>query len=395
MAIRRNAWRYPFQAGGIVGADYFWGRDDERRRIAQVYEAGTIAVLAGQRRMGKTSLAEIVGRDLASAGKLRWGMLSVRETTPANFPDKLLSTVFSLRQDRPVRNVFDRAVAFARTIRIQPRVEADPATGVVGFKFDAHRAGANPDDAAVYHAILEMLEDAPAAGRPVALVLDEFQDVTKSAPLFPEVLKSRARSGQGVAILLMGSSQHLMDELVSSPSAPLYRIGGQISLGPLPRDIVRREAQRRFGWNSVVITNAVMDQLYDVCDGVSQDIQLLCFQGLEEALRHGWDEITPERLEIVVQDVVEQNIDRFVDRWNLLTAIQRQVLVAVAQYGGTGVFGREFLRRIDPARPFLPATVRRSLLAMVDKDILEYAPPEGYRFKDALMRAYIRRLVAV
>ena len=359
-----------------------------------MYESGTIAVLSGQRRMGKTSLAELVGKEMSASGQLRWAMLSVRETTEANFTSKLLGTVFHLREGHRMSSMLDRAVAFARTVRLQPKVEAD-ITGAVSFKFDTRRATTNPDDAAVYHDILETLERIPAEkGRNVALVLDEFQDIMKSAPLFPEVLKTRAGSGRGLAILIMGSSQHLMDELINSPSAPLYRIGLQIALGPLPREVVREEVRRRFGWNSVKVSDAVVDQLFDACGGISQDIQLVCLNGLEDALRHSWKELTAERLDMVVHDVVEQNLDRFVDKWNQLTAIQRDVLVAVAEYGGHAVLGQDFIRRINPARPPLPATVRRSVLAMVDKDILESGPPEGYRFKDALLGYYVRRIVA-
>ena len=395
MAIRATARRYPFQAGGITSAEYFWGREDERRRVRQVYESGTIAVMSGQRRMGKTSLAELVGKEMVAAGELSWGMLSVRETTPANFASKLLGAVFHLREGRRASKAFDRAVTFAKALRFQPRVEADPFSGVLNFKVDGTKAADAVDDAGVYHDILETLEKAPAENRKsVALVLDEFQDITKSAPLFPEVLKTRARGGHGLAILIMGSSQHLMHELTNSPSAPLYRIGPQIALGPLPREVVRHEVKRRMGWNGVSVADAVVEELYEVCAGVTQDIQLLCLTGLEEALRHGWKEITSERLDVIVHDVVEQNIDRFVDKWNQLTAIQREMLVGVAEYGGREVQGREFLKRVNPARPPLPATARRSVMAMVDKDILEGGPPEGYRFKDALLAWYVRRMVA-
>ncbi|MHB8620101.1 MAG: ATP-binding protein, partial [Chloroflexota bacterium] len=189
--------RYPFQAGGIVGSDYFWGRQDEQRRVRQVYESGTIAVMSGRRRMGKTSLAALVGANMARAGELSWGLLSIRETTRANFSSKLLGTVFTLREGHHLSNTFERAVTFAKSIRLQPRVEADPSSGSISFKVDAQRVAADrQDEAAVYHDILGTLEKVPGqSGRNVALVLDEFQDILKSAPLFPEVLKSRARGG--------------------------------------------------------------------------------------------------------------------------------------------------------------------------------------------------------
>jgi hypothetical protein len=345
--------------------------------------------------MGKTSLAQIVGQEMAAAGKLSWAMLNVRETTPANFPAKLLATVFQLREGHHVANLLDRAVAFARGIRLQPVVEADAATGSISFKVDARRVSAESDEAGLFHDILDTLEDAPRRGkRKAALVLDEFQDIAKSAPLFPEVLKSRAGSGRGLAILLMGSIQHLMSELVSSPSAPLYRIGPQIPLGPLPIEAVRMEVRQRFGWNGIAVSETVVDELYATCAGVPQDIQLICLNALEEALRQRWKELTAERLAAVVRQTVEENIDRFVDKWNQLTPVQREVLVAISQYGGGKPFSREFIMRVDPVRPPLPATVRRSLLSMVDKEVLEASAPEGYRFKDALFAYYVRTVIA-
>src|SRR5712692_10155997 len=107
--------RHPFQADGIVGPEYFWDREDERRRIREVYESGTIAVLSGARRMGKTSLAEIVGREMVAAGQLNWAILSVRETTPANFAAKLLAVVFQLREGHNISNLMERALTFARS----------------------------------------------------------------------------------------------------------------------------------------------------------------------------------------------------------------------------------------------------------------------------------------
>jgi hypothetical protein len=387
--------RYPFQAGGTVSAEYFWDREDERERVRHVYQSGSIAVLSGWRRMGKTSLAAVVGTEMEAAGQLRWGILNVRETTASNFASKLLAKIFQLREGHRIEGLFERAVSFARSLRVQPAVEADPVSGGVSFKFEARRTALEGDDAAaVYHDSLSTLEGIASEGTvPVALVLDEFQDVMTVAPLFPEVLKSRASGGHSLALLLMGSSEHLMTQLVGSPSAPLYRIGAQIWLGPLPVAVVIEEVRRRFGWNGIATGEDAARQVYELCAGVTQDIQLLCGAALEHALRQGWQELTAERLRAVMADVVEQNIDRFVDRWNQLTAIQRDVLVAVAEFGGQRTLSKAFLRRINPADPPLPATVRRALMALVDKELLEASAPEGYRFKDPLLAYYARELV--
>lgn len=70
--------------------------------------------------------------------------------------------------------------------------------------------------------------------RPAALVLDEFQAITRHGTHLPDLLKGLADEHPKVALVVAGSQQHLMEEVVSSRQAPLCGIAERLALGPIP-----------------------------------------------------------------------------------------------------------------------------------------------------------------
>jgi AAA+ ATPase superfamily predicted ATPase len=161
----------------IMSPDIFLDRRSELARLDRL--AGpALAVLWGRRRIGKTRL-------LVEWSRRRGGLYTVADQSA----------------EVVQRRYFAEAVA----------------TKVPGFAEVAY-----PD----WRALLRALAREPARSAiPGPLIIDEAPYLFESCPSLPSVLQSfidhEARDA-GLIVVLAGSSQHMMQDLVLGPAAPLY-----------------------------------------------------------------------------------------------------------------------------------------------------------------------------
>jgi hypothetical protein len=385
---------HQFQRSGTVGPNHFWDREQEKRSLERLIAAGEIGFVEGPRRVGKSSLALIVKEDLEARRGWRIGYLNLRTVTSATLPDRLVTVIASLTHRNPVAQVSDRVRGMIGWFRVRPQVVAGvDALGrpSASLKFEPFRT---EDEGAVLEDILKLLAEAPKhANTKVALIIDEFQEVLNLAPLLPDLLKASFQSGQNAAVVLMGSRQSLMDDIAHSPSAPLYRIGPSIPVGALPREIVREEIAKRFGWAKIKAGSAVADTIFDTCDGIAQDIQTVCAVLLDRAGLEGWRTIEESHLPAVFDEVLTEVSPRFLDLWTDLSPVQQELLAAIAQYGGASITSQAFLEKLNPHRRRASPAVLKAARALKDRDVLDTID-RGYHFKDPFFALYLQRVVA-
>jgi hypothetical protein len=384
----------PFQRTGTVGPDYFWDRAEERRRLERLIAGGEIGFVEGPRRVGKSSLALLVKDELEARRGWRIGYLNLRTVTDATLPDRLVTTIAALTHRNAITQLPDRVRALLGRFRVRPQLSGGWDTlgnATMSLKFEPIPAG---DEAAVLEDILELLAEAPKHARTkVALIVDEFQEVLHLAPLLPDILKASFQSGRNAAVIMMGSRHSIMHEIVHSPSAPLYRIGPSIPVGALPRDVVREEIVKRFGWARIKIEGSVADAIFEACEGIPQDIQTVCAVLMERARLEGWLDIGPDRLPAVLDEVLTEVAPRFLDLWTDLSTVQQELLAAIAQYGGASITRQDFLERLNPHRRRTSGTILKAAKALKDRDVLESANG-SYHFKDPFFALYLKKVVA-
>ena len=346
--------------------------------------------LEGPRRVGKSSLALLLRDELEKREKWRIGYLNLRTMTTANAADRLLTVVAALAHGGRVTRAADRVRTMIGWFRVRPEVVAgvnSAGSPEVTLRFQQYR---EQDQAAIYEDILQLLQQAPEhAGTRVALILDEFQEVLNLAPLLPNLLKAHYHSGRDLAIVLMGSQQSLMEDIAHSPSAPLYRIGPTIPIGPLPRDVVHNEIAKRFGWNGIKLRPDVVDVIYDTCYGTAQDIQTVCAILLDRCRRDSWWTVTLDGLQDVLLEVVSEVAARFDEIWTRSSPIQQELLVAIALHGGQGITRQAFLEQLNPHLRRSAPAVLKAAGALQSRDVLEVAEG-GYRLKDPFFALYLQ-----
>jgi hypothetical protein len=361
--------------------------------VERIVREGGIGFVEGPRRVGKTSLALLLKDQLEQEADFRVGYLNLTTVTTANLPDRLLTAVTELAHRQRVVRLSDRLHTLIGWFRVQPEVVGtfdNSGNPKVELRFQEYR---QRDEAAIYEDIVKLLLQAPDhAGGPVALILDEFQEVLSLAPLLPALLKAGFSGGRRVAIVLMGSQESLMARIAHSPRAPLYRIGPTVRIGALPRDVVRQEIATRFGWSSITVGEDVADHIYDACDGIAQDIQTVCAALLDRCRTSTWWKVGFDELSEVMTEVIEEVSARFDGTWADCSPIQRELLMAVAVHGGTGVTGQAFLEKMNPHLRRTSAAVISAAKALRARDIIEATAPGRYRLKDPFFAMYLRQI---
>ena len=92
---------------------------------------------------------------------------------------------------------------------------------------------------------LYRLPSQEATRRPAPLILDEFQAITDHGAHLPNLLKALADEYRQVSLVVAGSKRHLMEQLVTTESAPLYGMAQKIALVPIPDDEMKAYLRRR------------------------------------------------------------------------------------------------------------------------------------------------------
>jgi hypothetical protein len=168
---------------------------------------------------------------------------------------------------------------FLRRVRDTPAVTFDPG-GNPRFGFDA---SIGVEDAeTVLTDVYGMLAD-EAARRPAALILDEFQAITRLGASLPDLFKALADTFPGVSLVVAGSQRHLMEELVLHQHAPLFGMAQPLALGPIPDDEMVAHLRRRSNDGGKPLDDSTARYLLTRSGPIPNDIQHLAYDAFAAA----------------------------------------------------------------------------------------------------------------
>ena len=181
---------------------------------------------------------------------------------------------------------------------------------------------------------------------------------------------------------------------------PFYRLGELRSVGPVPRGDFRKFLRDKFvqsGFDVLQETGEeALERILDTAEEVPYNVQVLAHAC--------WDQLRAGKTAkegTLSREVVEQSLDRVVRQydqfytqlWNSVTAIQQKTLVAVIAERGVNLQSMKVVRALGKG----PSTVRRSLEALIGRDILREEEHQGsvrMRFEDPFFAQWIRRFAA-
>jgi hypothetical protein len=352
----------PFHYGTPVEGEQFTGRRQELDALLTRMRNGVNVVILSPRRYGKTSLLHAAERRLArnrpAAAIIEVNVL--RATSLWGLVGLLTAGAFHVPGGKWQRT--RQAVPeFLRRIRVSPVVTFD-ANGVPRFGFDT--AIAARDAEAVLADVYNLLSE-EAEQRPAALVLDEFQAITRHGAALPDVFKALADAHPRVSLVLAGSKRHLMEELVIREHAPLFGMAQRLSLGPIPDHEMSVYLRARAAAGGKPLEAGADGYLLSLAGPVPNDIQHLAFEAYEAADR---------RIDVAA---VERGMARAVEHDNVLYAEnlarlspgQARVLAGLAAGSPDEPYSARFARSVGLASG---SSVRKALQPLLfNEDVVE------------------------
>jgi len=353
----------PFRYGGIARGAYFADREDELRLLKENIRSGQNVVVVSPRRYGKTSLVERAISDLRRQGVLIAYLDLFRAPTKAQLADDLAQAIYDGLVSRVERAVRKSAAFFAH-LPVAPRltVTEDARPALEFATFDRPR-----DLDKTIAGLLELPgRIARERQRPVALVLDEFQEIVAIDRTLTGVMRAIFQEQDEVSHVFVGSKRHVMELLFMDKGQHLYRAAKPLPLGPIPSRKFRTFIRSRFEQSGGGIAGDTLDRILALTGGRPYETQELCSFLWEQAREDGTAAME-NTLDRALDRLIEAESARYVAVWEGLSAHQRALLRAIAAEG-KGVYSERYRRRHKLGSA---SSVTTSMKALETKELVE------------------------
>ena len=355
----------PFTFGRPATGEAFTGRQRELALLVALVRGRQNVVVSSPRRYGKTSLLLRAQEELAAgrpdAAIVSTNVLVCRDID--TLASRLAAGAYRIPGGRWHRS--RQALAeFTRRLRLRPQVTlGEDGKPVFGF------GGLSPRDADLVIEDIYALLASESGHRPCALVLDEFQAITRHGAHLPDLFKGLADEHPQLSLVVAGSQHHLMEALVLGRQAPLYGMAERLALGPIPRTEMIGFLVARASAGGREMDEVVASRIVEVAGPVPNDIQRLAW----ETFNLGGRRLAEHDVQQAFEESVDQESSAFADRLAELTPAQARVLIGIAGAGEVGLFSAEFARSVGLASG---ASVKRAVEALEAAELVGRRPGE-------------------
>ena len=375
----------PFAFGALALDRMFADRERELVELARDMRNGQDVVLVAPRRYGKSSLVLRAIQDVAAEGVLVAYCDLMRTPTKERFAAALAETIVE-NLDSPVGQLLDRAVALFRGLRLRPVIEVDPDDASLSFSFQASRPPQDIDDT------IERLLELPGSigaerGRRVVVVFDEFQEIVKLDPAFPNLMRAVFQTQPEVGHVYLGSKRHVLESIFNDRNEPFWRSARRMDLGPIPEPEFAAFVRSRFTETRRELDPPGAAHLVSVTRGHPYATQELAYFTWE--LVPGGETGTTADVDAALETVIRSEHNNLARIWELATRNERLVLIALAAGDEPlGLYAEQTRASFGlPAATF----VQRAVRALVREDVVEKAPDGGYRIAEPFLAEWVAR----
>jgi hypothetical protein len=361
------------------------GRADDVDGTALALLGGGNVVMAGARRIGKTTVAdaalEVCRRDGAYTAKV-----DLFDCGDAGALAHLLALEL-LANRPPLRRAISDAVRAGKgvlgALRTSATLRARQDLGEeIEITIDVGRAEAEPMKA-LDSALRLAQRLAERDQRRVVVFLDEFQDIAGDRFGDPETVTRRVRAifqrSPDVSVLFAGSIEHLMRDLFGPTERALSQFGSFRELTPITGEEWADGIRSRLKGDRTTIPDDALGRLLELGEGHPRATMLIAqqahLQAIEE-LRHEIDHA-----------MVVAALDRALGAEQLRHQQQLDRIRASSRYGERMVIrvaaGAELYQRLKPQQ------ASRALNALRDIGVVERAGQGHWYVIDPLLRRYL------
>jgi AAA+ ATPase superfamily predicted ATPase len=378
--------RNPFEFGRELSAEELVDRESELEAISRVITNRGKLFFIGPRRFGKTSILNAIEGRLTKSGAVVLRYDAEAYETLGRLAQALLTGAA-----RHLAGPLDRAGETTRKFfaKLRPNVTYDLADHRLSVSLGVASEG-RKTELPLLTDVLDGIEHLAAREqRPVAVVLDEFQQVIREGGEDAErQLRAAIQRHRHVSYIFAGSKTRLLADLTSDPGRAFWKLGQRLFLGPIPRDEFRAFLVRGFSFAGFSATPEGVERILDAAEDVPYNVQRLasaCWEALRVSPDH---KLTPEAVDAALHGVVQGENPAYMQLWQSLTQVQKKALKAVIEEQGREVLARAVLHRHGLAASSMQRALRSlDALGVIRED--ETAEAIRYRLEDPFFAAWL------
>jgi len=372
-----------FPVGGPVPASDLVGRETYIRRITERLADGNHVLVAGPRRIGKTSLILEVLRRLRRRGALTAYVDCLGATDVRGLGERLVDAL--LENVSGVERTFEAAKAIASGLRPTMKIKYEH----VELALDLAR---EKNAQRFFEGALDLPRALAArTGKRVVVVFDEFQAAGRLGPRVFDVMRAHFQAQRGVAYAFLGSEEGILEELFSEKGRAFYRFAVPVDLadagghrfGIAPDDWLEY-LRDKFAQRKIAIDDASVDRILDATGGHPQDTMQLC-AALYYLMRDaGQRTVNADHVAVAYEQALRELERPFALHWTelgsgkYLQAVAKRIAHGAILYAAeSGIPRPEVLRALESLR-------MRGLVSRVGRG--------RYEFVEPMFGEYVRRL---
>jgi uncharacterized protein len=375
-----------FPVGGPVPAADLVGRETYLRRVVDRLDDGQHILIAGPRRIGKTSIVIEALRRLRRRGAQTAYVDCLGATDVRGLGERLADAI--LQNVSGVERSFEQAKAIAAGLRPTVKVKYEHVELALQLARETNAQR-------FFDGALDLPQAlAKRTGKRVVVAFDEFQAAGRLGPRVFDVMRTRFQAHRGVSYAFLGSEQGILEELFSAKGHAFYRFAVPLDLtdagghrfGIDPDDWLEY-LRTKFAAKKMTIDDASVDRLLDATGGHPQDTMQVC-AGLYYLMRDtGSRTVSAEVLDVAYEQAMRELERPFALHWAELGSHKylQQVAKRIAH--------RAVLYAADAdGGPVPRPEVLRALSALAERGLVVRLGRGRYDFVEPMFGEYVRRL---
>ena len=347
----------PFKLRAYTTPDLFCDREEEVRRLFGYAENGVDVTLFSLRRMGKTGLIQHFFNQLkAKKNEQKTLYVDIYDTQNVTaFTNRLATAI--LQEFPEERSIGRRFLKLLKSF--SPIISFDQFTGVpeVSLTFSSEQ-----QQQYTLKSLLDFLEEQK---QQVIVAIDEFQQIANYPEKNVEAnLRTIVQQLNNVNFIFSGSHKHLLIEMFNSAKRPFFSSTTPMYLDKINKEEYKNFIVRLFEDRKKKIEEDAVSFILEWTKRHTYYTQALC----NKVYQIGNQKVDLETVYSACDVLLEEHEVIFYQYRKLLTAGQWNLLVAIAkddvifQPTGAAFVGKYHLGN--------PASVRRGLKALVDKEMV-------------------------
>lgn len=372
-----------FPVGGPVPPADLVGREMYIRRISERLIDGNHVLLAGPRRIGKTSIILEVLRRLRRKGTYTAYVDCLGATDVRGLGERLVDAL--LENVSGVERSFEHAKAIAAGVRPSVKVRYEHVELALGLARETNAQR-------FFDGALDLPRALAArSGKRVVVVFDEFQAAGRLGPKVFDVMRTHFQAQRGVSYAFLGSEEGILEQLFSEKGRAFYRFAVPIDLadagghrfGIAPDDWLEY-LRGKFGERKIAIDETSVDRILDATGGHPQDTMQVC-AALYYLMRDaGARTVSGEHVAIAYEQALRELERPFALHWTELGGQKYLQLVAKRIAHGAVLYASES----GIPRP----EVLRALESLRARGLVTRIGRGRYEFVEPMFGEYVRRL---